>query len=111
MVVNALQIWWKRTGALRSLDRLWRKDQEHPYLAQEQLDAAKAAAARGDHEGALRLWAGVRAQFPGRKEAYADAIALLRELRRLDDAEQLILLACDHFPDDSGLASSYAQNI
>jgi tetratricopeptide (TPR) repeat protein len=109
MIIRYWRGWRERRTAERELRSLRHEEVEYPWLADELSEAARMASASGDSETALRHWTGIRTRFPDNKGAYTEAIALLRKLRRLDEAEAIVEVAQRLFPHDPGFAKSYAQ--
>src|SRR3954453_10060788 len=70
----------------------------------EGLAAAEAARSRGDGLAALGIFAELREQFPDHAAAYLRAVAMLSQLRRFDEAEQLLTNGNARFREDSGFA-------
>src|SRR3954471_11118859 len=68
------------------------------------LEAAEAARNRGDDVAALAIFAQLREQFPEHSAPYLRAVSSLSQLRRFDEAEQLLAEGANRFPDDPGFA-------
>ena len=88
-------------------ETLLRQD-ETPALSYRSLDeglaAAETARGGGDSIAALRTFAELREQFPDHAAAYLRAAAMLLQLRRFDEAEQLLANGAARFRDDPGFA-------
>jgi tetratricopeptide (TPR) repeat protein len=72
------------------------------------VEYAWLAFARRDWEEALRRWEDVRARFPHHTAAFTGLSHTLRELGRLDDAEEMVAAAVAAHPDDGGLMIEHA---
>jgi tetratricopeptide (TPR) repeat protein len=70
----------------------------------EGLAAAEAARSRGDSMAALPIFAELRERFPDHAAAYLRAAAMLSQLRRFEEAEQLLANGAARFREDPGFA-------
>jgi len=61
---------------------------------------ARAALARGDWEAAIRRWQIAEERFPGSWQSPQGAALALRGMGRLDDAERVLRVAIERFPDE-----------
>lgn len=72
------------------------------------VDCARSATLKRDWLGAYRCWDAVRTHYPDKSLAYLRCGAALRELGRLNEAEQLLESAVGRFPNDASLAILHA---
>ena len=69
---------------------------------------AMAAEGKHDRDQAIRRWAVVRAKFPHSQKGYVHALWLLKDLGRLDEAEQLLKVALRWLPQDVFVLAEHA---
>jgi tetratricopeptide (TPR) repeat protein len=69
---------------------------------------AASAHARADWPAAVDRWAGMQDAFPDYPFAFLQGAQALREAGRLDEAETLLEMATQRFPDDEALAMAQA---
>jgi tetratricopeptide (TPR) repeat protein len=69
-------------------------DPEHLF------EFARAALARGDWEAAIRRWQIAEERFPGSWQSPQGAALALQGMGRLDDAEAVLQVAIERFPDE-----------
>jgi tetratricopeptide (TPR) repeat protein len=79
-----------------------------PDEAGAAIQYALVAHDRRDWPEALARWEQMRALIPGHPASYAEAGYVLREIGRLDDAEDILAEARRRFPDDLSAAMNYA---
>jgi predicted Zn-dependent protease len=70
---------------------------------------AAIAALRRDWSGALLRWDAVRARFPDRPVGYIGRGEVLREMDRLDEADEAFGAAMERFPENEWAAMHYAE--
>ena len=70
----------------------------------EGLAAAEAARSRSDSLAALGIFAELREQFPNHAAVYLRAASMLSQLRRFEEAEQLLANGAARFREDPGFA-------
>lgn len=95
-------------AALREMNRLDEAEVllvdgqgRHPALEIMFIDHARIAEARRDWPEALLRFEEVVTRFPQSWFGYAGAFRVLRNMRRLEDAETILLAALDSLPDDA----------
>lgn len=73
------------------------------------IEHARAADRRRDTEQAIARWTEVKDQFPNHPAGHVNAGAALRGAGRFDEAEAILAVATERFPNDIGAAATYAQ--
>jgi tetratricopeptide (TPR) repeat protein len=73
------------------------------------VELASAATRARNWSEALRLWQTARNRFPDIELMWAGEAGALRELGRLDDAEQLLTVATGQFPSSAALGADWAR--
>jgi tetratricopeptide (TPR) repeat protein len=106
------------SGEAVALRELQRFDEADALLAQAAeklqnepavfIDRAWIAQRRGDLAESLKRWEQVREKFPGLLVGYTGAATALRDLKRVDEAEAMLLLAIERFPSDPGASIEFA---
>jgi tetratricopeptide (TPR) repeat protein len=90
-----------RAAEVNPDDPTW-KNRALDLTARPEIERAQAAQRRGDLVEAARNWEQVRNALPERAMGYVHGAMALRQLRRFDDADQLIEEALQRFPNDAG---------
>ena len=111
--------WWAHTSLANTLNRQERVAEAEAVLiaAQERLppepplfiDHARLAEGRGEWEAALARWQNVCARFPQEWVGYGGAARALRELGRTQEAEELLLVAAERFPEQATVQHDLAR--
>lgn len=71
------------------------------------VEYAALAARRRNWTEATRRWESVRTTFPEHSASYTGAAQALREQRRFDEADAILVEALTRFPNDPGIRSDY----
>ncbi len=78
-------------------------------LVETGIEAAWAALDAGDLSGALAAFATLREMFPQAIEPYRQAASVLTDHHNFDEADILLEVATERFPDDAALAADFAR--
>lgn len=78
------------------------------FTLEEMVDAAARARDAGDPQGAAECWEQALRRFSDEPRVHAGYANLLREMRRLDEAESVLAKAMSRFPTRQAIAVAYA---
>jgi len=109
-VLGVIRDWLDRRRALKQLRKAQRDDiRDFREFFGQDIEAARRALDRGEHTLASEIWVKARAPFPDLAIKAPEALELMLDLGRFDEAEEMLREGQKRHPKEASIAVGYAR--